>query len=327
MNFVVRPQVGDIMPETRNEDPQLSKISPAVAILSAFLLGFILFTALDLCEQSFAPQMLPGTLRAWHFLRGLLAMSSGMLVVWYVMARKEAELVMLRDKILLQQREDFVAVINHRLRTPILANTRTISCLLNGDFGPIDDVKKKILQALLENNQDLDRLVRTLLDIYKLRNGNKELYMVAHDPSLSVQASLNKALDKAAARHIELKSEIKTVATIRCDVPTFEAALDHIVENAVRHARSSVVIRSAIDRDQYKLIVQDDGPGIAPEDLKTLFERFFLVSGQGKYAPVTGTGLCLCAEIAKAHGGNLECSSQLDDGSTFALSVPLLRAA
>lgn len=313
-------------------------MTPGWAITIALLVSFVVFGTMDAVEQLLAPGMVPPLVRFAHFIRGFVSCAGGMILVWFVMTRKERELHNLRDDFeqsvaltkaqtdLLNLREDFLAVMSHRLRTPILANERTVSLLLGGDFGTINPQQRQILSHLLENNRELDRLVRTLVDIYKYKNGVKELCTAEQDPISAMILVIESMRSSAESRGIKLENRlVGKNCVIKCDIEEIAVCVSHIVQNAIRHARSNVVIDASADGPFLDITVVDDGPGVCAADRATIFDRFFVNSANGKYSAQTGTGLCLCAEVAKAHGGTLECASELGKGATFKLRLPLVQ--
>ncbi len=225
---------------------------------------------------------------------------------------------------LLQQREDFLAVIRHRLRTPVLANRRTAQLFLEGGFGPVTEAQFKVLEALLESNNEIDRLLNMLIDLYRLKNASGTL-VLRKQTLENIFFSVNELKAKAIERNLSFVLEIAAGVSINADSNELAKLLMHLVENAIKFARSRVIVSArVISAQEIALTVEDDGDGIAPDDLPHLFDRFYLLSARGKYSPITGIGLCLCAEIARAHNGRLECESQPGQGTKITVLLPLL---
>lgn len=325
----------------------LAKVSPLQVIFGALLLAFLVFILLQMFEIFILKEELT-SLHLLHFARGFLATSGGMFLVWKVMQNKEEELLRLRDRFadqlaerteelkqqrddacrfqnaLLNEREDFLAVICHRLRTPVIANRRTIELLLEDSFGTLNEQQTEILNLLSRNNDDIERLLSKLIDVYKYKNSRHDLQKQDHSLS-RILSDLSAGLQELAAR----KRKRLTVnlgsgdQTSNCDRAQVTKLIMHLAENAVAFANSEIVISCTTESHSAVLCVEDDGRGIAPEDAKTIFDRFFLISAQGAYSPITGIGLSLCKEIVSAHQGQISCERSSLGGAKFLVRLPL----
>lgn len=114
------------------------------------------------------------------------------------------------------------------------------------------------------------------------------------------------------------------IPPLQGDGPRLSVALDNLLSNALRHTPSGGVVRVRLDSegDQAILAVQDSGPGIPPEHLPRLFERFYRVPGQ---SPATGVGLGLSIvrEIVSGHGGSIAATSPPGAGARFEIRLPM----
>lgn len=220
------------------------------------------------------------------------------------------------------QREDFLSVINHRLRTPVLANIRANALLLENAFGALSNEQQQIVRAMQDNSQDIDRLLNMLMDICRYKNNHKVLRRERHSVASLVEESVSHLRKKVEARRLTLNVHDGAInAKLRVDRQELLKLLGHLSDNAVKHARSSVTFSADVEDGKVQFSIRDDGTGLAQEDIPQLFTRFFQLSSGGRYAPVTGTGLCLCAEIARAHGGHLSCESEPGTGTCFILKL------
>lgn len=294
-----------------------------IALLS-LLIGFLVFVTVEAIGRTIAPQAIPLHVQTMHFIQGFLACASGIALGVFIIAKKDKEIFqhLAVEKALLAEREDFLAVINHRLRNSLLATDRIVALLLNGDFGKFQPNQQTILEAISDNNREVDRMIRMLVDIYQYRNGTKQIQPVACELSGIIQRVLQNYQTMAADKSITVSHNVTNECTAKCTHSELENLLSHIVENAIRHARSSVIVTATKQNGNVYVAITDDGIGIPEVDQSYLFNRFWVSSQDGKYAAVTGIGLCLCAEIAKAHGGKLTCESRVGSGTTFSLTLP-----
>ncbi len=222
---------------------------------------------------------------------------------------------------LLHQHEDFLAVLNHRLRTPVLAANRVIHLMLDGQFGEMSEEQKQVISLMGDNMAEINRLMVMIMDIYRFRTVSKVLSFAP----CRIDSLLKELL--AGVKKAGLKIEVENncpQAVLNCDRDEISIMLSHLIENAVKYAQSRVTVQvDQISGDRLQIQVEDDGQGIKDKDIKDLFNRFYLISKDGKYAATTGAGLCLCAEIAKAHGGEISCQSRKEKGTSFLVRLPL----
>jgi two-component system sensor histidine kinase ResE len=225
---------------------------------------------------------------------------------------------------LLCQREDFLGVINHRLRTPVLANIRANLLLLDGAFGTLSAEQRQLVEAMRENSQDIDRLLNTLMDIYRYKNHHKTLQCEPHAASTLIEESVSHLESKLRERNLVLEMQLPPKEVlVKVDKGEFVKLLSHLADNAVKHARGKICASANVYGECLEIVIEDDGAGIPAEDIPRLFDRFYQISAQGQYSAVTGTGLCLCAEIARAHHGRLSCNSKLGSGTRFTVTLKL----
>ncbi|MBX9686783.1 MAG: PAS domain-containing sensor histidine kinase [Candidatus Obscuribacterales bacterium] len=223
------------------------------------------------------------------------------------------------------QFEDFLALLNHRLRTPVIAARRIINLMIEGEFGKMTESQERLSTILSENMNEINRLMLMIMDIYRYRNSTKNLNF----GTLPLESILSKALSNEKLRGkgppINVQINCPPETKIKCDENEFVTMLSHLLENASKFARSKVEVHVELKNEEKIFIsILDDGKGIAEPDRKNLFSRFYVSSSDGKYAPCTGAGLCLCAEIAKAHGGAISCDSAPEQGTKFQLSIPIV---
>lgn len=220
------------------------------------------------------------------------------------------------------QREDFLEVINHRLRTPVLANIRVNKLLLQGAFGKLSEQQSSIIEASLANTEQLDRLLVMLVDIYRYRNNRKHLQFETVAASEIVKSIVKHFQEKHPAGNIAFNIETDSDgAHIHVDRQEFSKLLMHLTENALKHARTTVWLATECQEKTVKFSVRDDGRGLPAEDVGNLFNQFYKISATGRHSPATGVGLCLCAQIARVHEAKLSCQSETDQGTEFSLVV------
>jgi len=219
-----------------------------------------------------------------------------------------------------------MSVLKHKLKTPILGTRRILSLLIEGAFGALNEQQLTVLAALHLDAEKLLVVTDNLVEIYSHQNGIKTLAIEAHQACLLVNPVIANYSAAARARGITFeKVGFSEPLLVECDGHEIQVLLENLIENAVEYARTKVTVSIEARDGRLNFLVADDGRGIAPEDQKTLFSRFYEVSSNGRYPATTGTGLCLCHEIAKAHGGSVSCHSSAKSQTVFCLSLPVSR--
>lgn len=224
------------------------------------------------------------------------------------------------------QREDFISALKHRLKTPILASRRVVSLLLDGGYGELSAEQAAVMEALLQNSEKLTTLVNNMVEVYRYQNGMKELSIRSESVAQLTAELAEKYRRRASSKSVQLiyaAERCPQDLQMDCDRREIQTLIEQVLDNAVEHARSSVLFSVERGDGNLALVVKDDGRGINQADVKNLFDRFFEVSSEGHHPAHTGTGLTLCAEIARAHGGKIICESTPGAGATFRILLPL----
>jgi len=229
------------------------------------------------------------------------------------------------DRVVLQQqREDFVATLTHDLKTPVLATNRAVQFLLDGDFGPISDSQKEVLDTLLQSSNSLYSLVQTLLDVYRFDSGVKEMHMKTCNLAAMITQMVTEVMPLAHEKGVELKATLPTGARdIKCDEDDIRRVLQNLIDNSLKFTPSagSITVAMSQTKDKTMISVRDTGKGIPEEDKPKLFQRFWQAGSTGRYYASTGLGLYLARRIVEAHGGRIWCESTVGQGSTFYFQI------
>jgi two-component system phosphate regulon sensor histidine kinase PhoR len=229
-----------------------------------------------------------------------------------------------RLKQLERTREEFVANVSHELRTPLSLIKGYVETLLDGARDN-PDVAERFLKIIERNTQRLDLLIQDLLTISALEAGRMKLSLqpVALRPLVEkVFSDLKPPADNKSIALVNQVTELVTTA----DASRLEQVLANLVDNAIKYGRAQgCVTVGGTKRDDGKveMFVQDDGPGIPPESLDRVFERFYRVDkARSRESGGTGLGLAIAKHVVRAHGGRIKAESELNHGSTFYFTLP-----
>lgn len=223
-----------------------------------------------------------------------------------------------------QQLEDMISALSHDLRTPLLATRNTLRPMLSGAFGPVSDTWREILEEYRLANEDLLKLVQTLLDVsrYEAGGGNHLDWEPLEWEKIFERAihQINAIQKSHCYPSIKLARSLPTIYGDRLEI---QRVVQNLLDNAVRvsEPQKQIMIEVVTLKDQVKVLVRDNGPGIAPQEKEKLFHRF--IQGRNKRGGV-GLGLYLCRQIVEAHGGSINVESKLGEGSTFWFTLPVV---
>lgn len=221
------------------------------------------------------------------------------------------------------QKEDFISVASHELKTPLTSIKATLQVAIR-----ILDKKPAITDKVIElirktevNAVKLGNLVVNLLDATKINQGQLSLN--------KTEFKVSELIEKCCT-HIRMEEIHSIVQTgdlsleVSADQEKIDQVLVNLVNNAVKYAPQSKEITIHIQglESEVKVSVIDKGPGISAENLSKLFNRYFRVNKSDGSGSGLGLGLYISSEIVKRHGGRMGVESELGEGSTFWFTVP-----
>ncbi len=220
----------------------------------------------------------------------------------------------------------FVADASHELRTPVavIRNTAGVALL---DPPQIDET----VTALREIRAETERLTLLLTDLLTLARGDEgqtrfEQETVQFDQLVETVAA---TLDQLAAeRDIRLEVQIPHEVTLRGDEARLIQVVMNLLDNAIRYTNPGGLVQVSVEQTAAEacLTVRDTGIGIAPEHLPHIFERFYRADPLRRETggSSSGLGLAIVDWIVRAHGGSIEVSSQVGQGTCFTVHLPLV---
>ncbi len=235
----------------------------------------------------------------------------------FQVAREEAQ----RLTHLAEMREEFIATTSHDLRTPLTAARASLGMLSLSAIHHLREDEYELLENARRNVEWLNLLIDNLLAYNQLEAGTfhlecqpVDLVSVVHNAHALVQSLLRQKQQVVA---LELPETLPT----KGDAQRLGQVLVNLLGNAYHHTPDGTHITiSAIQTPQaIQLTISDNGPGIAPEKLETIFERFYQIS---LTARGSGLGLAIAKRIIELHGGQVWASSQLAVGTSFHLLLP-----
>ena len=223
-----------------------------------------------------------------------------------------------------QIRRDFVANVSHELRTPLTAIRGYVEALSDGDASP--EESRRFLDIIARHTQRMERLVKDLLRLARLDAGQETLELSACDARGLAQAVAADLAPAAEARSQRIDVAVAPGAeTVRADAAKLHDALRNLVANAITYSPEQASIRIDVGREGARsaISVSDEGPGIPPDDLARVFERFYRVDKSRARDPGgTGLGLAIVKHLVELHGGTVRAENRPGGGARFVITLP-----
>ena len=225
-----------------------------------------------------------------------------------------------------KMKSDFFSVMSHELRTPLTSIKEGISLLQDGMNGAFTQRQKKLLSILTVETHRLIGYVNSLLDLSKMEAGMMTFHFEEGSLSHLIEKALTEIVPLVESKRIRLEAKMTGRLPItRMDGERILQVLRNLIGNAVKFTpEGGQVIVSArpTDRGQ-EVSVADTGPGIAKENMATIFEKFHQASASNSNRlKGTGLGLAIVKHIITAHEGKVWAESEPGKGSTFIFVLP-----
>jgi two-component system phosphate regulon sensor histidine kinase PhoR len=221
-------------------------------------------------------------------------------------------------------RRDFVANASHELRTPIAA-VRSATETLRGGALDEPDAAIRFVDIIERNAQRLQSLVEDMLELSKLESNEFKLKRERVELGSVVPIVLALFRERAEKKGVRIAAELpREPMAVVGDARALEHVLSNLVDNAIKYCPrgARILVRAIDDGERVKLVVADDGPGIAPEHLARVFERFYRVdAGRSRELGGTGLGLSIVKHMVEAMRGRVAVESEVGRGATFTVSL------
>jgi two-component system phosphate regulon sensor histidine kinase PhoR len=214
-------------------------------------------------------------------------------------------------------RRDFVANASHELRSP-LTTVRAAAETLS----TVDDAKTaaRFVELIQRNAERLSNLIDDLLELSRIESRELKLEAEPLDLESLADRTLAQHAHRAQLKRIQLTADLAGLPRVRADRRALEHVLGNLVDNALKYCPdgATVQIDATVEDRTVRLCVKDSGPGIYPEHLTRIFERFYRVdAGRSRELGGTGLGLSIVKHLVEAMGGQVSVESTPGSGSTF----------
>jgi len=222
-----------------------------------------------------------------------------------------------------QMRKDFVANVSHELKTPITSIKGFSETLLDGAMNDPDTLKS-FLDIILMESDRLQSLIQDLLELSKIEKQGFELSLHEVEIAGLIEDVIPILKEKAKSKDISLQTSFESRGHAEVDSYRLKQVFINLVSNAIVYTPKGgyVLISVTEDKEMVHVSVKDNGMGISKEELPRIFERFYRVDkARSRNSGGTGLGLAIVKHIIEAHEGKIEVDSEVNEGTTFTVSL------
>ncbi|KAF0208817.1 MAG: ATP-binding protein [Actinomycetota bacterium] len=223
-----------------------------------------------------------------------------------------------------RRKSRFVSDVSHELRTPLTAIRGGAETLLDGDVPEAD--ARQFLETIIRESDRLTRLANDLLTLQRIEGATGELPLGRIDLRAAADRAIGALAPLTDARGVQVTAEGEA-PTVLGDVDRIQQVIANLIDNASRMTGAGGHVRVLLSRDgdHAVLAVLDEGPGIPPEALPHLFERFYRAQiSRDRSTGGAGLGLAIVKAIVTAHAGSIEAANRPEGGSAFTLRLPVI---
>jgi two-component system sensor histidine kinase KdpD len=212
--------------------------------------------------------------------------------------------------------------ISHDLKTPLAGITASVSSLLDNSVEWTDEDRASFLETIESQADRLNRVISDILDLNRIEAG----VVKATLSDVGVRNLLNEAAERT--RLATASRAVGVVApdelSVRADRSLILQALVNLIENAAKYStpHGAIRLRAAPVGAEVSIVVEDEGPGIAPQDLPHVFERFYRAEEQSRRVKGSGLGLAIVKGFVTLSGGTVRVESS-PKGTRFVISLPI----
>jgi two-component system, OmpR family, sensor histidine kinase KdpD len=224
-------------------------------------------------------------------------------------------------------RSALLTSISHDLKTPLASVLGAASTMRDLASGLSDSEKRDLLATVIDESERLNRFIANLLDMTKLESGAVVPNTARHDVGEIVGSALRRA-GKILVQH-KISLELAAgLPMLELDAVLFEQVLFNLLDNAAKYAPAdtTISIRGLQDGDHVILQVLDEGEGIPPAELESVFDKFYRAQKGDHVRPGTGLGLAISRGFVEAMHGTISATNRTDQSGamlTIRLPIPL----
>ncbi|MGD9892498.1 MAG: DUF4118 domain-containing protein [Dehalococcoidia bacterium] len=222
-----------------------------------------------------------------------------------------------------QLKSALLSAVSHDLRTPLASIKASVSSLLQDDVSWDDAARREFLTAIDEETDRLTRLVGNLLDLSRIEGGalrpEKDWYDIAE-----LLETVVARMERTLIGHQMKLTVAEDIGEVALDYVQISQVVTNLIENAAHAAPVGTTIEVSARRhgDEAAIIVEDEGPGIPPEERQRIFDKFYRIVRDGRKGSGSGLGLAIGKGFVEAHGGTIRAEAAPNGGARFIVTLP-----
>lgn len=227
-----------------------------------------------------------------------------------------------------QMKSDFVHMVAHELRSPLVSIRQMNHVLLEGMAGPLGEKQQDFVGRGSKKIDGLLDLINDLLDVAKIEAGQFTQHQVPTDLGQIIEECIALLQPRAQEQGITLSFVSQDLKPAKADPKSMEEIFNNLISNAISYSPGGGQIRvTAKGLGEYvEIKVEDTGVGIPPEELPKIFDKFYRVKHPKTRQVIgTGLGLAIVKGAVEAHHGSIDVESVLDKGTTFRILLPVIK--
>ena len=228
-------------------------------------------------------------------------------------------------RLLDESRQEFVSNVSHELKTPLTSMKVLADSLLMQGEAPVE-LYKEFMGDIAEEIERENKIITDLLSLVKMDKKAASLNIAPVDINDLLELILKRLRPIASGKNIEMVLESFRPVTAEVDEGRLTLAFTNLVENAIKYNKENGWVHVSLDADHkfFYVKIMDSGMGIPEESLDFIFERFYRVDkSHSSEIDGTGLGLAIAKSAVLVHKGAIKVSSQLGEGTTFSVRIPL----
>jgi two-component system phosphate regulon sensor histidine kinase PhoR len=223
-------------------------------------------------------------------------------------------------------RKDFVANVSHEIKTPLTAIKGFVETLHQGNVDKPEE-SERFLGIIQKHVDRLSSIIDDLLSLSRIEQEDERQAIEFENKPINdiFKSAVQICRSKAEEKNITINQVCEGSLKAYIDPPLLEQAVVNLLDNAIKYSEpnSAIHLTAILNDSEVRIIVEDQGIGIAKKHLSRLFERFYRVDkARSRKMGGTGLGLAIVKHIAQAHGGQVTVKSTADKGSTFTIHLP-----
>jgi signal transduction histidine kinase len=222
-----------------------------------------------------------------------------------------------------QLKNNFVSLISHDLKTPIAKIQAIVDRLLNQHADNLE--LQEDLKSLRGSGDELNRYIQSILKVLRVESRDFKVHKEVADINEIIDEAIVQLRPLAAEKNINIQTELEPMFSVEFDTTLIKEVLVNLMENAIKYTPrgGQIAVISNETEDAIHVRVRDNGEGIRPEDLDTVWGKFTRGKDQDLRTKGSGLGLYLVKYFIELHGGKVSLDSKMGSGTTVSFTLPL----